>query len=248
MKKINKVVWLFISIVFAMGAFVVGSKYEKAQTNKLGDTSKTEAKESKEPKSKSKDKTASKTSQDLTSLYSDQKKGFLAKDVTKQKINSFEKNAKSEDEQKLMKDLNKRFNLQSRFNELFTEPVLVGEEFKKDVALKEGTSKDKKELMKDLNEVKDKDEFYEGMLKYLGGQDVDSDSDSNSEKSANGQVAQEVINRIIINGQVQSDFTLDDYYAAKSAVDALPQGAEKDSLMKQIEQIQTALTNMGITY
>lgn len=243
MKKINKLVWLFISIVFAMGAFVVGSRYEKKQTSMLGETSKVETKE---PKSKMESKSDSKTKQDLTSLYSDQKKGFLENDVTKQKINSFEKSAKSEEEQKMMKDLNKRLNIQTKFNELFVEPVLVGETFKKDVQLKKGPDsvEAKEKLVKDVKEVKEKDAFYEGILEHLGSNEEQDFSDY----SASGEVAQETINRIILGGQVQSDFTLDDYYAAKSAVDSLPQGSEKESLMSQIEQIQTALTNMGIVY
>lgn len=241
MKKINKVIWLFISIIFAMGAFIIGSRYEKNQTSMLGETSNVKTKQS---KTKSKDD--SKTKEDLTSLYSDQKKGFLANDVTKQKINSFEKNAKDKEDQKIMKDLNKRLNIQTRFNELFVEPVLVGDAFKKDVQVKEekNSLEAKQELVKDVKEIPEKDEFYEGILKYLGS----SEDKPSSDQSASGQVAQEAINRIIIEGQVQSDFTLDDYYTAKSAVDSLPQGDEKESLMNQIEQIQTALTNMGITY
>ena len=53
---------------------------------------------------------------------------------------------------------------------------------------------------------------------------------------------------IIYDGQVQSDFTLDDYYNAKAAVDALPEGDEKNLLLTQITQIQEALTNMGVSY
>lgn len=60
--------------------------------------------------------------------------------------------------------------------------------------------------------------------------------------------AQSLINVIIIDGQVQSDFTLDDYRVAKAAVDALDNSSEKEKLNKQIIQIETALTNMGIAY
>ncbi|MBO0477230.1 hypothetical protein DOK76_09105 [Vagococcus sp. DIV0080] len=60
--------------------------------------------------------------------------------------------------------------------------------------------------------------------------------------------AQGYIDVIIINGQVQSDFTLDDYHAAKNAVDALSESAKKTDLQGQIQQIETALTNMGIAY
>lgn len=69
-----------------------------------------------------------------------------------------------------------------------------------------------------------------------------------SESTGSELAAQELINVIIMQGQVQSDFTLDDYYAAKTAVDQLPESPKKQELLGQIQQIQTALTNMGISY
>ena len=62
------------------------------------------------------------------------------------------------------------------------------------------------------------------------------------------QNAQSLIDVIIIGGQVQSDFTLDDYKAAKAAVDALENSSKKTELSTKITQIETALTNMGISY
>ena len=67
-------------------------------------------------------------------------------------------------------------------------------------------------------------------------------------ESEAGLYAQQLIGVIIYDGQVQSDFTLDDYYNAKAAVDALPEGDEKNLLLTQITQIQEALTNMGVSY
>ena len=60
--------------------------------------------------------------------------------------------------------------------------------------------------------------------------------------------AQELIDLIIIEGQVQQNFTLDDYKRAKEAVDALPETVSKTAFIEQIEQIETALTNMGIAF
>lgn len=77
---------------------------------------------------------------------------------------------------------------------------------------------------------------------------ADSVNNSNVDQTEQEAVAQQLINVIIINGQVQSDFTLDDYHAAKNAVDALAASSEKDALSAQITQIETALTNMGISY
>lgn len=60
--------------------------------------------------------------------------------------------------------------------------------------------------------------------------------------------AENLISVIIVDGQVGSNFTLDDYKAAKLAVDNLPSSAKKTELSGKITQIETALTNMGIAY
>lgn len=70
----------------------------------------------------------------------------------------------------------------------------------------------------------------------------------NIDQTEQGTVAQQFIDVIIVDGQVRSDFTLDDYYAAETAVNALSEGSEKTALLAKIEQIQTALTNMGVSY
>lgn len=60
--------------------------------------------------------------------------------------------------------------------------------------------------------------------------------------------AESLISVIIVDGQVGSNFTLDDYKAAKLAVDNLPSSSKKTELSGKITQIETALTNMGIAY
>ncbi len=72
--------------------------------------------------------------------------------------------------------------------------------------------------------------------------------DSVGGKTAEEKTAEELISRILVQGQVQSDFTLDDYKAAKEAVTNLPSTPTKTDLEEQIRQIETALTNMGIAY
>lgn len=77
-----------------------------------------------------------------------------------------------------------------------------------------------------------------------------SEEDSNLTEADSTAVtnAENLISVIIVDGQVGSNFTLDDYKAAKLAVDNLPSSAKKTELSGKITQIETALTNMGIAY
>lgn len=77
-----------------------------------------------------------------------------------------------------------------------------------------------------------------------------SEEDSNLTEADSTAVtnAESLISVIIVDGQVGSNFTLDDYKAAKLAVDDLPSSSKKTELSGKITQIETALTNMGIAY
>lgn len=77
-----------------------------------------------------------------------------------------------------------------------------------------------------------------------------SEEDSNLTEADSTAVtnAESLISVIIVDGQVGSNFTLDDYKAAKLAVDNLPSSSKKTELSGKITQIETALTNMGIAY
>ena len=77
-----------------------------------------------------------------------------------------------------------------------------------------------------------------------------SEEDSNLTEADSTAVtnAESLISVIIVDGQVGSNFTLDDYKAAKLAVDNLPSSSKKTELSEKITQIETALTNMGIAY
>lgn len=77
-----------------------------------------------------------------------------------------------------------------------------------------------------------------------------SEEDSNLTETDSAAVAnaENLISVIIVDGQVGSNFTLDDYKAAKLAVDNLPSSSKKTELSGKITQIETALTNMGIAY
>ncbi|MGX7014774.1 hypothetical protein [Vagococcus silagei] len=70
---------------------------------------------------------------------------------------------------------------------------------------------------------------------------------SNVSKEKQDEI-QKKLDLIIIEGTVTSDFTLDQYKEVKNQVDNLAEGAVKTSFLKDIELIETAMTNMGINY
>lgn len=239
MNKGNKLIWLFLSIIFAVGAIVFGSMYDnKKKDDLVKEVGVSDTKVGK---------------MTLSSLYFDKEKVFLAKGTTKQQISSMEKTAKTKEDKKMVEDLKNKVDVQTRLNQLFKEPVLVGDKFKENIPLKKDYNKaDFDSLVSDVTEFNKKENpFYKSVLNYLSKVDTSivSETESNdSEKTGSAQKAQEYIDEIIVDGAVRSDFTLEQYHTAKDAVDSLPSGDEKDSLMGQIEKIQTALTNMGITY
>ncbi len=234
MNKLNKLVWLLLSAIFAGGTIVIGSIYSNKQKAKLQNEITIESK-----------------SDNLTlpSLYFDKTEVFLAKETTKQKIESVDKNLKSDDDKKRIKDLKQKIDVQNRLNVLFEEPVLVGNKFKEQIPMKQNYSeKDVTDLM-DETKLINKNPFYNSVYVYLSETTANKDqaSQKTNEQNETSRI-QEMINQIIVDGVVQTDFTLEQYYEVKQAVDELPASPSKVELTEKIAQIQTALTNMGVVY
>ena len=100
--------------------------------------------------------------------------------------------------------------------------------------------------LEETNNIEEKDKTSETKESKTRTSEEESDlTESDLVEVAN---AENLISVIIVDGQVGSNFTLDDYKAAKLAVDNLPSSAKKTELSGKITQIETALTNMGIAY
>lgn len=98
------------------------------------------------------------------------------------------------------------------------------------------------------NDIEEKDKTSkteESKTKTKNSEEVSNLTEADSIAVTN---AENLISVIIVDGQVGSNFTLDDYKAAKLAVDNLPSSSKKTELSGKITQIETALTNMGIAY
>ena len=98
------------------------------------------------------------------------------------------------------------------------------------------------------NDIEEKDKTSkteESKTKTKNSEEVSNLTEADSIAVTN---AENLISVIIVDGQVGSNFTLDDYKAAKLAVDNLPSSSKKTELSEKITQIETALTNMGIAY
>ncbi|MBO0420587.1 hypothetical protein [Vagococcus fluvialis] len=98
------------------------------------------------------------------------------------------------------------------------------------------------------NDIEEKDKTSKTEESKTKTKNSEEDSNLTEADSTAVANAENLISVIIVDGQVGSNFTLDDYKAAKLAVDNLPSSAKKTELSGKITQIETALTNMGIAY
>ncbi|WP_288395870.1 hypothetical protein [uncultured Vagococcus sp.] len=98
------------------------------------------------------------------------------------------------------------------------------------------------------NDIEEKDKTSKTEESKTKTKNSEEDSNLTEADSTGVTNAENLISVIIVDGQVGSNFTLDDYKAAKLAVDNLPSSAKKTELSGKITQIETALTNMGIAY
>lgn len=98
------------------------------------------------------------------------------------------------------------------------------------------------------NDIEEKDKTFKTEESKTKTKNSEEDSNLTEADSTAVTNAENLISVIIVDGQVGSNFTLDDYKAAKLAVENLPSSAKKTELSGKITQIETALTNMGIAY
>ncbi|MGL5684947.1 MAG: hypothetical protein ACRCXQ_04035 [Vagococcus fluvialis] len=102
--------------------------------------------------------------------------------------------------------------------------------------------------LEETNNIEEKDKTSKTEESKSKTKNSEEDSNLTEADSTAVTNAESLISVIIVDGQVGSNFTLDDYKAAKLAVDNLPSSAKKTELSGKITQIETALTNMGIAY
>lgn len=253
MKKKSSLFWLVLSLLFAVAMIVFGTMYEKRQTSKMLASTNIVAKD---------------MPSDVNALYLNKEHYFLKEKINKKEIDYVKEHSKSEDDEKELKDVEARFNIQKEFNSLYDMAVLSGDNFKKDVELKSTTTKEQIDSLTDKVKKKSKDDpFYKDIENYLSAsskQEANSEDDTvkneevnegtntefnlNPESTGTVEQAQSAVSNIIVDGQVQGDFTMEQYNIARDAIKSLPEGSEKDALLLDLAQIQAALTNMGIPY
>ncbi|MDT2782790.1 hypothetical protein ACQUEF_08650 [Vagococcus fluvialis] len=102
--------------------------------------------------------------------------------------------------------------------------------------------------LEETNNIEEKDKTSKTEESKSKTKNSEEDSNLTEADSTAVTNAESLISVIIVDGQVGSNFTLDDYKAAKLAVDNLPSSSKKTELSGKITQIETALTNMGIAY
>jgi hypothetical protein len=102
--------------------------------------------------------------------------------------------------------------------------------------------------LEETNNIEEKDKTSKTEESKTKTKNSEEDSNLTEADSTAVANAENLISVIIVDGQVGSNFTLDDYKAAKLAVDNLPSSSKKTELSGKITQIETALTNMGIAY
>lgn len=157
--------------------------------------------------------------------------------------------------EKLLNEAGRKLAIQTTLNSFFEQPVLSGETVAESRTMKSTITQSQiDDLNNVVNEQSNGDGFYEKVKQILEQIHVSNpvtESEPGTEtgtKSAEAEHAQALIDEIIVNGAVQSDFTMAQYENANAAVQGLPEGAEKAALMQEIKKIQEAMTNMGISY
>lgn len=257
---------LLISAIFAVASVGVGSVYSKKKAEQIihGDLSQYKKKSSNKPHGEQIGQVDSDIEEKINKLFLNDEKVYLAQGLSVDQIanirSSIERLPDSEEKEKSEKLLNeagRKLAIQTTLNSFFEHPVLNGDTVSESLVVKQTVTEDQiNDLKNTVNEQSNGDGFYEKVNQILSQihpsgvktETTTTDSAGHIATPEDVQYAQALIDEIIVDGNVRSDFTMAQYENANAAVKALPEGAEKTELMQEIKKIQEAMTNMGISY
>lgn len=254
MRGINKYLMVGLALLFAVGSIVIGMNYSSRRITQA-DTKKV-VKETKQTKAKKSPQ------KEADVLFFDQEHIFLAEDITDTYVDvvASKIDQKDQDEVALFEEGKLKWSIQKALNELFTEPVLVGDRVT-EASYKDTTTEEKKTAVATMLTGSGlNDEFATTVSKILGQEGKVAEVDQEDKKvdatlvapnlddSPEIQNAKTQLAYVVQNGEVVSGFTMEGYDLAKSAIAAVPAGDVKQALVEQLRLVETAMTNMGISY
>lgn len=262
MKGNGKYLILLFSFVFSVSVTVLGWQHSKNQ-QKIVDNEVLAASEKK----------VSTTDQGATdavnALYLDDNHIYLSQsisdstiDLASEKVNSLSEGNVKNNLLGNLTDVKKRWSLIKAANQLFDMPVISGDTVNSSVKVKSSiSSSDIDSVQTQIDSSGINDSFTNSLdtvldLAYDDIGDITNELTSSSSSLTNSssedteltRTAQTAIDKLIKNGTVVSDFTMDDYRTAKTAIDALPSGDAKDGFLEKLALVQKRMSDMGLDY
>lgn len=161
MGKFKNGLLVTVSGAFAVGSLLLGTTYYNSNV-KGEEVSKNKVKVIKTTETKSEKKDNNK----IDKIFLNSKKIFLAKDISIESIEALEKESDelSSSEKKLLKKAKQKWEIQNTLNGMFETPVLVGDKYIEESAVKEGVTPDKLEKLNNKIQKLEKDEFKDKVI------------------------------------------------------------------------------------
>lgn len=232
MRGPNKYIVVLLSAIFAIGAIMIGMKYSSSKIPKDTTVSSGVVDNS--------------TRLTVNDLFQDQSQVFLAEDITDSYIVKVKEtiDESNTEELNLLNIAVEKWAIQKQLNQLFTAPALIGSQIAETPTLVTGvTEADKQKVLTALSSSGLTDGFATAVQSILS-----SGTSSSSVGTGDGAVARELLSHLVVDGAIQPDFTLETYNNARDAVAVLPLGDERKELAAQIKLVETAMTQMGVTF
>ena len=161
MGKFKNGLLVTVSGAFAVGSLLLGTTYYNSNV-KGEEVSKNKVKVIKTTETKSEKKDNNK----IDKIFLNSKKIFLAKDISIESIEALEKESDelSSSEKKLLKKAKQKWEIQNTLNGMFETPVLVGDKYIEESAVKEGVTPDKLEKLNNKIQKLENDDFKDKVI------------------------------------------------------------------------------------
>ncbi len=191
----------------------------------------------------------SSTQKAVTALFLTQESPFLSEKISETKLKNAKNQVTATKNATLLAkftEAKEKFALQNQINQLFQEKVMVGSRVKEAGKLKKISQLENVEKVeKIVNELHYQDAFKENSEQALA---MAREQVATPKLKEELEKAQALVYAIVQNQIIIREFTLEEYMTAKTAVNSLTEGEDKQKLQWELAMVEESLDNMGIVY
>lgn len=243
MKIQKKYVVVLLSAVFAVASIIAGVQYSRSRAAKID----------KEVSVTENNGGGKSTKAQVSDLYLNENFIYLAKDIDDDMLAQAKETIGDDEQARILYDqAQEKWGVLKGLKQLFKTAPLKGDKVDEAAKIKAEVTNQDVVTVRKMTDSLPNDEFKTTVTNILSNVNVQDTNSTNTSSSSQEQVnsaevtsAQQQLQTVYMNGALVENPSLVNYYAARTAINALPDSSEKDALVAELIAAYEALIALG---